>query len=751
MNKLDKKDYIIIFLKNFEEFCNIFKKSHIKYEYSYYFDLKSEDTEFLDGITGLKDYTPAEKMLVFHCYLELASSLLFLKAIKNTEISFVQKINSELACIPLEFAESIYQEIGDILPNEASSILENLYPALVNSVSRKSSGMEYTQQSIVNFMLDEVGYISDIFDKKVLDPSCGSGAFLIPIVARTILRYQELNYSSSTIIRALTEQKMIVGVDINPGNVHLSKLRYLLELKGLMDNIEEHVLLDCYKKIPVYVGNTLTTLSILDEVPEYLIEGSYDFVVGNPPYIRLQRLPKEFREDIKHNFVSAVGRFDLYVCFIEKAIQLLKQEGKIAYITSNKFLTTNYGSGIRNYLSKNLKIESLIDLNDTKYFEAAVLPIIIVGEKKEVSSSYQFPYMSLKINNHTEKQGAFIKDIFAEMTRIKKVGIPVSERYTINNSFNNINVELSFSNVESPRKDDYWNFASKSDETLKNYLMQIDHYELKDIADVCVGIKTTADSVFVHPMTKTFVETKQFENELIYPLLQSFNISKWTIDWEPQNPKDRYILYPHTARNGKTVGVEIDQYPNCKEYLFENREQLEGRSYLSESKSRKWYECWVPQKLDKFLKPKIVTKDIAEKNSFALDIDGYLCQGNTFFINIKDSYLSNNVFPPERLNLYLLGILNSNILEFFQKTISGSLYSKKVRYTTSNLNRWIIPKIDKNNLDTVNEIIDIVEAILKPNGNNIDLEVLLNEEVSKLFKLTELQRIQIAEFLMINS
>ncbi len=79
------------------------------------------------------------------------------------------------------------------------------------------------------------------------------------------------------------------------------------------------------------------------------------------------------------------------------------------------------------------------------------------------------------------------------------------------------------------------------------------------------------------------------------------------------------------------IAIPLEEIPHAGEYLEECSEILKKRSYLAESKTRMWYECWVPQKLSKFKQTKIVTRDIVSKNSFALDETEKLCQGNTFF------------------------------------------------------------------------------------------------------------------------
>ena len=112
-------------------------------------------------------------------------------------------------------------------------------------------------------------------------------------------------------------------------------------------------------------------------------------------YIRLQNMSIEYRNFIKNKFVSATGRFDIFTCFLEKSDKLLSENGKMCLITSNKYLTANYGKGIREYLSQTGHVRKLVDLYDTKFFGAAVLPAIIMCENRK-SDNVDVDYIGIK-------------------------------------------------------------------------------------------------------------------------------------------------------------------------------------------------------------------------------------------------------------------------------------------------------------------------------------------------------------------
>ena len=303
--------------------------------------------------------------------------------------------------------------------------------------------------------------------------------------------------------------------------------------------------------------------------------------------------------------------------------------------------------------------------------------------------------------------------------------------------------EVSRSKVKIPTDGKTWNFAARDDNLIKEKMDELKLCSLVDIFDICVGVKTTADTVFVQPMTSSFVYEHEFEDIVIYPLIQSFNVNKWNVSWG-ESSKDRYILYPHREIEGKMVAIPLEEIPKAAEYFEECSEVLKKRSYLMKSKNRKWYECWVPQKLSKFQQTKIITRDIVSKNSFALDESGRICQGNTFFLTRKPS-----VFMSEYLGLnehqyycFMLGVLNSKAMEYYQKMISGCLYSQKYRYTTSNLNRWPIPEIRREDAVTIAGYVD--DLI-------VGMEGALESEIDKIiydaFDLTKEEVLTIENFI----
>lgn len=376
-------------------------------------------------------------------------------------------------------------------------------------------------------------------------------------------------------------------------------------------------------------------------------------------------------------------------------------------------------------------VRKIVDLCDTRFFGAAVLPAIILCENSNSRSSL-IEYIGIKTTDKKSKQRC--RDATELFRYIEKIETS-TEYVEYGDDVDCRTFEISKGHSKLPMDGKTWNFSSDNESQIKIKMEQEKLCYLRDILDVCVGIKTTADAIFVKPMTENFIKKNKFEDEVVYPLIQSFDVERWSINWGGNN-KDRYILYPHKEENGVMKAYQLKEIPNAAKYLISNSEVLKGRKYLAESKTREWYECWVPQKLSKFHQIKIVTRDIVSANTFALDEHGYLCQGNTFFLTKKESLFVTEYADMSEHDFYsfVLGLLNSTALEYYQKLISGCLYSQKYRYTTTNLNKWPIPRIAKGEAERIAMYVD---SIMNCDMEIQEAERRINDIVFNAFNLSD--------------
>lgn len=719
MSVLENSYYVIN--KNF----GFYKRN---YGHIYYLNVQDDETKFIDKMFGKveNELSAQDKMLNYSISAIYTATAVLIEILNRNKIEFNEK-QIEKICVGFSNMDNNQTSFADKTEEELDEILFGLLTDGIDLESRKKSGSERTPDEIIKYMLDIIGYDEAVsYAKTIVDPACGTGTFVKQIIDRFIDGLY-VNEVTNRYKEKLLEHKLIRAYDTKPSNVFVTKIVIISSLvkRNLIREMKD--VLDMAIKLPVYCRDFLC------------VGDNSDYIIGNPPYIRLQNMSVEYRKFIKDNFVSATGRFDIFTCFLEKSDKLLNENGRMCLITSNKYLTANYGVGIRKYLSQTGHVRKLVDLYDTKFFGAAVLPAIIMCENSK-RDNCEVDYIGIKTaEQDVQYECLNAKELFDYVENELTCG----KRFVFYGNEDKQVFEVSRSKVKIPDNGKTWNFSTSDENTIKIKMDELKLCSLADIFDVCVGIKTTADKVFVKPMTKNFIAEHAFEDITIYPLIQSFNVNKWNISWG-NNSKDRYILYPHREMDGNMVAIPLEEIPKTAEYLKECSEILKKRSYLAESKSRMWYECWVPQKLSKFQQTKIVTRDIVSNNSFALDESGRLCQGNTFFLTRKDSVLTSEYLELNTHQYYcfVLGILNSKAMEYYQKMISGCLYSQKYRYTTSNLNRWPVPRIKKEDAIVIASYVDDLLA-----GTSGELENAIDKIVYDAFDLSEEEILKIESFI----
>jgi hypothetical protein len=135
-------------------------------------------------------------------------------------------------------------------------------------------------------------------------------------------------------------------------------------------------------------------------LPEVFGQGGFDVVIGNPPYVRTTELKNDEKKFYENKYPSAYKQYDIYVLFYEKAINLLREGGFLGFITSNKFLASEYGLKLRELILKETKMVEIIDYSNAKVFgDASTYPVVLILEKTKFSKNHKIKY----INNETKE------------------------------------------------------------------------------------------------------------------------------------------------------------------------------------------------------------------------------------------------------------------------------------------------------------------------------------------------------------
>ena len=376
-----KNTYYLI-NRNFDFYKNNF--GHI-----YYVKVHDEETYFIDKLfKGVENkLSPSDKMLNYAVSSIYTSVVVLQEYLKRNNIKYTFSDMDDI-CAGFSKIDDERYNFKDKTFEELDEILFGLLTDGIDLESRKKSGSERTPKEIIKYMLDMLGYDKSVStNKSIIDPACGTGTFVKQIMERFIGGLGE----DADLYQLLLEDKLVQAYDTKPSNVFVTKIVIITSLlkAGVVNDIEFVKVL--VKKLPIYCQDFLT------------VSDNADYIVGNPPYIRLQNLTMEARAYIKNNFTSSTGRFDIFTCFIEHGDKLLKKNGRLCLITSDKYLTANYGVGIRRYLVETGHVRKIVDLFDTKFFGAAVLPAIILCENSNTKNPL-VEYIGIKTSDKKGKQ-----------------------------------------------------------------------------------------------------------------------------------------------------------------------------------------------------------------------------------------------------------------------------------------------------------------------------------------------------------
>lgn len=534
----------------------------------------------------------------------------------------------------------------------------------------KRHGKHYTPSGLARFLAERV---LDQFDGgtqqvSVLDPACGDGELLLAVreVAAERLPATRL---------------VLTGYDLDAKAIAVARQR--AEELGIDIDLHEGDFLDASRD---------------------LADGSFDAVITNPPYVRTQQLGQAAAQVLATRFALS-GRIDLTHPFVVLLPTLLRAGGVVGLLCSNRFLTTKAGANVRSVFQQSLQPVELYDLGDTKLFTAAVLPAIVVALNRTPDQTVQCTFTSAYEDDAaepTDTLGLYPALTAGRDSVIRHDGRTIAIRAG----------HLVQSNVAA----EPWRLShSAGDEWLQG-IAEATWKTFGDVAKIRVGVKTTADKVFI--LDDWDHAAPRPESELLRPLITQSNLTPWRIS---ESLATR-VLYPYDLDKPKRTLVDMSKYPNAMSYLESHAEQLKGRRYVTEG-GREWFEIWVPQRPSMWAAPKIVFPDISVNARFALDSTGAIVNGNCYWISLHD------IGDVDVAHL-MLAVANSRLgLRFYDEVCGNKLYSGRRRWMTQYVSKLPLPNPDTPESQ---KLVKITRDLLAT-GNSPD-----DEQISAIDDLVEL-------------
>ena len=497
-------------------------------------------------------------------------------------------------------------------------------------------------------------YLDRLARLRILDPACGSGAFLIAAFnflnaeqKRVRDRLSELQPGILTHLSPNADVEIITnnlfGVDVNAESVEITKLALWLQtarreraLESLDGNIRH--------------GNSLVNSAEFHarpfdwpaEFPDILPDGygslgGFDIVLGNPPYVRMELL-KDIKSHLASRFVVSSDRADLYAYFFELGVRLLAPGGRLGFISSSTFFRTGSGAPLRAFLADHTQVESVVDFGDLQVFEGVTTyPAIVTLRKDGTADAGTLTYLNARA----------LPDDLTRVFEQQALTMPRSRLGT-----------------------GTWRFESDMLDTIR--------------AKMAAGRKTLAQTYgaplrgIVTGLNEAFVLTRQQRDaivdrshrnatdrsaELLKPFLIGENLKRWHIESD-----DLWLIY--TPKNQ----IDIEDYPAIRDHLLPWKERLEKRAT-----KQNWWELQQAQAsyVDAFENKKIIYSDIANHSTFSVDASG--------------SFPANTAYLIPEGSSALCAYLNSKLAWFYFAGLTNIARGGYLRLRTEFVSQLPIP------------------------------------------------------------
>lgn len=519
-------------------------------------------------------------------------------------------------------------------------------PGRYHRVSKKKSGgVTYTPAALADFVARKIAQIAQLGEAprrlRILDPAVGDGALLLSLLA-------QLGASASDSIS-------VHGFDTDPHALAAARQR----IQQAFPKVALHLA----------VGNFLESLLPAPKRARKNADAEFDLIIANPPYVRTQILGTRQAQELATAF-GLSGRVDLYFAFLLGIAQVLGPGGVAGVIVSNRFMTTRAGAAVRAALRQRFALREVWDLGDTKLFDAAVLPAVLLAESPR-SLAPPTTFTSIYETEAAAEHQA--PDALAALAHEGVVALADGRRFLVRHG--------QLDGAGEPAA--VWCGASAQSEGWLATAAAHTWGRFRELGRARVGIKSCADSIFLRCDWHELPAQEQ--PELLRPILTHHAARRFRADFHGTQYK---ILYPHECANGQRRPSELDAHPRSRRYLEAHRRQLESRRYLLAA-GRRWYELWVPQDPAAWSRPKLVFRDIAKEPTFFVDLEGQLVNGDCYWM------LAEKADTDELLWLAAAVANSTFCTAFYDQRFNNRLYAGRRRFIAQYVEEFPLPDPEK--------------------------------------------------------
>lgn len=521
--------------------------------------------------------------------------------------------------------------LGLLDPACTSQKVQAAIDQLALSAESNSRGAVFTRREVVDFILDLAGYTEDqpLKERRILEPSFGGGDFLLPIIVRLLSGWRAARPNGS----ALDE----LGNAIRAVELHHDTFRStqaaviaLLKREGVAAN---------------------TALALADRwlsQGDFLLaplEGEFDFVVGNPPYVRQELIPAPLLTEYRSRYQTMHDRADIYIPFIERSLSVLSDGGSLGFICADRWMKNRYGGALRRFVAERFHLKVYVDMVDTPAFHSDVIayPAITIISREAPGATRIAHRPGIDRATLTTLAGMLGAQTLPEGTS------PVRELTRVTNGI------------------EPWLLESSDQMALIRRLEGCFPLLEEVGCKVGIGVATGADKAFIGDFDALDVEpTRKL------PLVTTRDIMSGEVKWRGQG-----VINPFAESGGL---VDLDEYPRLRRYLELRREVIGGR-HCAQKAPANWYRTIDRITPALAARPKLLIPDIKGEAHIVFEGGELYPHHNLYYVTSDDWDLRA-----------LQAVLLSAVTRLFVATYSTKMRGGFLRFQAQYLRRIRIPR-----------------------------------------------------------
>ncbi|CAK8720348.1 site-specific DNA-methyltransferase (adenine-specific) [Candidatus Electrothrix laxa] len=526
----------------------------------------------------------------------------------------------------------VQSTLFELFPPEDQPISQEAKTAaeeLATSNNREIRGAVYTRPEVVNFILDLIGFTATkpLFQKRILEPSFGNGDFLLPIIDRILTSWKR--YSESRDSNEL--KNSLLAVELHQQSVATTRA-------SVVSKLTDH-------GIPQNEAVEITQTWLIQG--DFLLNApkqQFDFVTGNPPYVRQELIPAPLLKEYRSRFTTMYDRADLYIPFFEKALSALGTSGILGFICADRWMKNKYGGPLRKLISHNYHLKAYVDMVDTDAFlsDVSAYPAITIIDRNQNGLTRILRKPKIEKKTLTALASEILAPTLPKKSTVQEM----------NNAINN---------------DEPWLLdpTGRTQSLLSRLELEFPPIE-KTGCKVGIGVATGADKIFIGNY-----DALDVEKDRKIPLVRTKDIKTGQVIWQGDG-----IINPFDSTGSL---VNLNNYPRLKNYLHKHKTTIANRHCAKKSPSN-WYRTIDRIKPSLTYIPKLLIPDIKGKAHIVFESGKLYPHHNLYYI-ISDSW-----------DLQALqAVLLSDIAKFFITTYSTKMRGGYLRFQAQYLRRIRLP------------------------------------------------------------